>query len=136
MQQKPGISYVRIMIIVLVLGITAKIVVPQFTEATTEKKISILIDGLEAMRANIDLYCIQNEGRLPTADSSKTFKAAMMAMAQWHGVSFKDIPVNPFNNSNRVRFDEKQAGAGLAGWRFDTKTGLFQADNNAECAAL
>ena len=40
------------------------------------------------------------------------------------------LPVNPFNDSSRVRIDGAVAGANIAGWRFDTITGLFQADDS------
>jgi hypothetical protein len=53
-----------------------------------------------------------------------------------HGSYIKQIPSNPYNGLKTVRFNGEAAGAGKAGWRLDTKTGLFQADNDAACAAL
>ena len=52
------------------------------------------------------------------------------------GPYVEKVPVNPFNNLNTVRFDGVPAGAGKAGWRVGTETGLFQADNNAAYAGL
>jgi hypothetical protein len=46
------------------------------------------------------------------------------------------IPTNPYNSLKTVRFDGEPAGADEAGWRFDTKTGQFQADSDASHAAL
>ena len=53
-----------------------------------------------------------------------------------YGPYINKIPVNPFNNLKTVRFDGEKAGSGEAGWRFDTKTGAFQADNDADYAML
>jgi hypothetical protein len=60
----------------------------------------------------------------------------MTSRIQDYGPYVKKIPVNPFNNLNTVRFDGEPAGSNKAGWRLDTRTGLFQADNDAGYAAL
>jgi hypothetical protein len=57
-------------------------------------------------------------------------------MVGQYGLYIKKIPTNPFNDLNAVRFDGEPAGANKAGWRFDTESGLFQADNDAGYAAL
>jgi hypothetical protein len=53
-----------------------------------------------------------------------------------YGPYVKRIPTNPLNNLNTVRFDGEPAGAGIAGWRLDTETGLFQADDSTAYAGL
>ncbi len=121
----------------IVLGIAGKMIAPQFTQASNdEAKISELVEGLEMMRAQMDLYRAQHEDILPPVDSFKSFETAMTTTVGQHGPYIKQIPTNPFNGLKTVRFDGEPAGAGKAGWRLDTKTGLFQADNDAACAAL
>ncbi len=134
---KSRISYVELLIIAVVLGVAARTIAPQFTEASNEEaRVSELVDGLEAMRAQLDLYRVQHEDCLPPTDSYTSFEAAMTTKAGQYGPYVKKIPTNPFNGLNTVRFDGEPAGAGKAGWRLDTETGLFQADSDAAYAAL
>jgi hypothetical protein len=48
------------------------------------------------------------------------------------------MPVNPFNRSNAIRFENgpSTAGAGKAGWVINLATGEIKADDSAVHAAL
>ena len=136
MKEKTRLSYVEVVIIASVLSVVTMTVVPKFIEASPESKTSDLIDGLQEMRSQLDLYRAQHENSLPPVYSFESFKTAMTTKIGQCGPYVAKVPVNPFNNLNTVRFDGEPAGAGKAGWRVDTKTGLFQADNNAAYAGL
>jgi len=136
MTEKTRLSYVEVVFIAVVLSVVAMTVGPKFTKAGTESRISDLIDGLEKMRVQLDLYRAQHNESLPPSDSFGSFETAMTKKVDKYGPYVKRIPVNPFNNLNTVRFDGEPAGAGKAGWRFDTETGSFQADNNPVYAGL
>jgi len=136
MKKKTRLSYVEAVIIASVLSVVTMTVVPKFIEASPESKTSDLVDGLQQMRAQLDLYRAQHENSLPPVDSFESFKTAMTTKVGQYGPYVEKVPVNPFNNLNTVRFDGEPAGAGKAGWRVDTETGLFQADNNAAYAGL
>ncbi len=136
MKEKTRLSYVEVVIIASVLCVVTMTVVPKFIKASPESKTSGLIDGLQEMRSQLDLYRAQHENSLPPVDSFESFKTAMTTKVGQCGPYVGKVPVNPFNNLNTVRFDGEPAGAGKAGWRFDTKTGLFQADNHAAYAGL
>jgi len=136
MKEKTRLSYVEVVIIASVLSVVTMTVVPKFIEASPESKTSDLVDGLQEMRSPLDLYRAQHENSLPPVDSFESFKTAMTTKMGQCGPYVKKVPVNPFNNLNTVRFDGAPAGAGKAGWRVDTETGLFQADNNAAYAGL
>lgn len=137
MNNKSHFSYVEVMIIAVVLGVAARVIAPQFTEASNkEAKVSELVDGLEAMRAQLDFYRVQHGDCFPPVDSFASFETAITTKAGQYGPYVKRIPTNPFNGLKTVRFDGEPAGAGKAGWRLDTKTGMFQADNDAAYAAL
>ena len=129
-------SYIEILSIAVVLSIAAMSVVPKFTEATQESRTSELIDGLHQMRSQLDLYRVQHESCLPPVNSFESFKTALTTKIGRYGPYVKEIPVNSFNNLNTVRFDGEPAGVGKAGWRIDTKTGLFQTDDSTAHAAL
>ena len=111
-------------------------VVPKFTQASPESRTCELIDGLHLMRSQLDLYRAQHENCLPPFDSFENFKTKMTRKVGPYGPYVEDIPVNPFNNLNTIRFDGEPAGVGKAGWRIDTKTGLFQTDDSVAHAAL
>ncbi|MHC4241545.1 MAG: hypothetical protein ACYSU4_04015 [Planctomycetota bacterium] len=136
MSEKKHLSYTEVISIAVVLSVAAMSVVPKFTEATQESRTSELIDGLHQMRSQLDLYCVQHENCLPPVDSFESFKTALTTKVGQYGPYVDEIPVNPFNNLNTIRFDGEPAGVGKAGWRIDTKTGLFQTDDSAAHAAL
>lgn len=129
-------SYTEIVIITVVLGVFAIRVVPQVTEANPESRVGELIDGVQKMRIQLDLYRAQHCGCLPDVDSFAVFQTDMTTKVGRYGPYVSKIPANPFNNLNTVRFDGEPAGAGMAGWRLDTETGLFQADDSVSHAGL
>lgn len=136
MRERTRLSYVELVIIAIVLGIAGRIIVPALTEGSTEEKVSALVERLSEMRSHLDLYRAHHAGNLPASDSFEGFQSAMTTKAGRYDPYIKKIPVNPFNGLNTVRFDGEPAGVDKAGWRLDTRSGLFQADNSAEYAEL
>jgi type II secretory pathway pseudopilin PulG len=136
MAEKSNWSYVELAGITLVLSTVAMSVVPRFTQASPESRICELIDGLHLVRSRLDLYRAQHEDCLPPIDSFENFTTHMTTKVGSYGPYIDVIPVNPFNNLNTIRVDGEPAGAGKAGWRIDTKTGLFQSDDSVAHAAL
>ena len=136
MGERNRLSYVEVVIIAVVLSVVVIAVGPRFTRAGTESRLSDLIEGLETMRVQLDLYCAQHNDSLPPCDSFEGFRKAMTKKTGKHGPYIKKIPVNPFNSLRTVRFDGPPAGSGVAGWRFDTQSGLFQADCSRAYAGL
>jgi hypothetical protein len=129
-------SYTEFIIIAAVLVVVALRTVPWYTEASSESRVGELIEGVQKMRIKLDLYRVQHCGSLPDADSFAAFETAMTTKVGRSGPYVSKIPANPFNNLNTVRFDGEPAGAGIAGWRLDTETGLFQADDSVLHAGL
>jgi type II secretory pathway pseudopilin PulG len=129
-------SYTEFIIIAVVLCVVAVSAVPRFTEASPESRVGELIDGVQKMRIQLDLYRVQHGGSLPDVGSFAVFETAMTTKVGRYGPYVSKIPTNPFNNLNTVRFNGEPAGAGIAGWRLDTKTCLFQADDSVPHAVL
>ncbi|OHB55155.1 MAG: hypothetical protein A2173_00280 [Planctomycetes bacterium RBG_13_44_8b] len=136
MRGEARFSYIEILVVVIVLVLVSVKAVPQLTQAGQDARIGRLIDGLQQMRSQLDLYKVQHGDNLPPADSYESFKNSLTTNTGKYGPYIKQIPVNTFNNLPTVRFDDQPAGAGLAGWRLDTKTGLFQADDSVIHAGL
>ena len=154
MKAKSGFTLVEILIVVVILGILAAIVIPQFTEASTEAKNSSLCTDLQTMRSQIELYKIQHNDDLPSMDMV-AFGANQVngltgvtlidgtqvaaGTANSYGPYVQKIPTNQFNDLDTIREEAvatSTAGANTDGWVFNTTTGAFQADDSAEHAQL
>jgi len=137
-----GFTLVEILIVVVILGILAAIVIPQFTSASTQARESALVSDLQSIRSQIELYKIHHGDQLPgTAPTGATFVQAMtqktdqdgdMAGNDKYGPYMQAIPINPFSDSNSVTTGSSKLAAGSAtgGWYFNTSgtdAGLFQA---------
>ncbi len=141
MKAKRGFTLVEILIVVVILGILAAIVIPQFTEASTEAKLSSLCSDLQTVRSQIELYKVQHNDKLPGAGTA-TFTQAMIgytdiAGAVWgdgstgtkYGVYLQQIPTNPFNQLATIN-EDGTIGDNAHGWEFNTTTGDFRADDD------
>ena len=148
MKSQSGFTLVEILIVVVILGILAAIVIPQFTEASTEAKTSSLCTDLQTMRSQIELYKIQHNDDLPAAgvDTEADFISDMTAQTDIagavgtdYGPYIQQIPTNQFNNRKTIRLEGagvNTAGANTHGWVFNTSSGAFLADDSAAHAGL
>ena len=124
MKAKKGFTLVEILIVVVILGILAAIVIPQFTSASTEAKEAALVSNLQAMRSQIELYKIQHNDELPGVQqggatcTGADFETAMTTNTDQDGVAggrfgpyMQKIPVNPFSTAAA---GENSVGTGVA----------------------
>ena len=106
---KRAFTLIEILIVVVILGILAAIVIPQFTDASEDAMISSVRSQLQTLRSQVELFRVQNQGNTP----------AFAMMDPWADLRTGDYiqqdPVNPFNDSTTV------AGAWAAGvgWIWD-----------------
>ena len=154
-----GFTLVEILIVVVILGILAAIVIPQFTEASTEAKESRLCTDLQTMRSQIELYKAQHNDRLPGSETAASpigsvgNATLIQALTGYtdvngnvqaapgpniYGPYMQKIPTNGFNNLSTVSFNAAtpagQAGTNGFGWNLEPATGKFQADDNQLCS--
>lgn len=149
MKSRSGFTLVEILIVVVILGILAAIVVPQFTEASEEAKESRLLQDLQSVRSQIELYKIQHTGAFPGTVAGVSFAAAMTGYtdttgavqagpgAGVYGPYLQKIPSNPFvgvADANAVEEGVVAPGGGNAGWNYNTSTAAFHADDDAHAA--
>jgi general secretion pathway protein G len=146
---KKGFTLVEILIVVIILGILAAIVIPQFTEASAEARISNLVTNLQTVRSQVLLYKTQHVEAYPgvAGDPDTDFGNQMMHYTNAAGdVSLvpnppnyifgpylQQVPVNPISGLNTVRSTDTAAevfapGATDGGWWFNRITGEFRAD--------
>ena len=151
MRAKSGFTLVEILIVVVILGILAAIVIPQFTEASTEAKTSSLVSDLQTVRAQIQMYKIQHLDQLPTA-GGLDFVTAMTTYTQQDGTSaasqapadgvygpyLNKMPSNQFvtTAANQAlvlpQATTPAAPTGATGWFFNTTTGDFRANDTTD----
>ena len=114
---KSGFTLVEILIVVVILGILAAIVIPQFSQASTDAKTSSLQSNLQTMRSQLALYKIQHNDTVPLTAAAagtglqtllinKTTIAGVVDAAGACGPYLQvKIPNNPFTGANAVGTD-------------------------------
>lgn len=123
MNAKSGFTLVEILIVVVILGILAAIVIPQFTNASSQAKEASLRSNLQSVRAQIELYKIKNDDSPPTVAN---FSAQMTTDVN-QGPYLQSIPKNCYTGGNTV----VAWGAGGGDWELNETSGAFQAGDAA-----
>ncbi|MFH1416764.1 MAG: prepilin-type N-terminal cleavage/methylation domain-containing protein [Planctomycetota bacterium] len=128
--KRSAFTLVELLIVVVILGILAAVVVPQFSDASTDARISSLGTNLATIRGQLELYKLQHNGNYPAL---LTFTAQMTAGTKADGTAGADfgpylqrIPNNPFSNTNDVSTD---AAASDKAWHYTAATGAFKAND-------
>ena len=136
---RKGFTLVEILIVVIILGILAAIVIPQFTSASQEARESSASSLLQTIRSQLELYKLQHGDKWPT-----TSGGAVAAEFDWtaltgvtpygnppknYGPYLQDTPVNPLNGSSTIA----AAPASGVGFVFDVNGKFYavDADGNA-----
>lgn len=152
MQAKRGFTLVEILIVVVILGILAAIVIPQFTQASTEAKQNSLCSDLQTLRSQIQLYKVQHNDAVPAAADFNNVMIYVTDIAgnisgtgtkvrvdpYNYGPYLERIPENPFSQKTGVGAVANQAAAGKSGngWDYVNATGEIYAGDSAAHAGL
>jgi general secretion pathway protein G len=122
--RKSGFTLVEILIVVIILGILAAIVIPQFTNASTNARVNSLLGQLQTLRSQIQLYKLQHDDTIPDLITNQwdqlTTKTNVTgtvdtSAAGIYGPYLESIPKNPLNGFATVA---AAAGASV-GWVYD-----------------
>ncbi len=113
---RKAFTLVEILIVVVILGILAAIVVPQFTSATQDAQTGNIRAQMKSLQNQIELYKARStDGLYPD-------------LTDWTPMIptyIKAPPKNPFNSSSAVVAG--LAGAAGSGWHYDRATGTLGA---------
>ena len=91
---RKGFTLVEILIVVVILGILAAIVVPQFTNATQDAQAGNLKAQLKSLQNQIELYNARNNGAYPDF-ATDSWGSASAAGSLIGGNYIKTAPQNP-----------------------------------------
>jgi prepilin-type N-terminal cleavage/methylation domain-containing protein len=90
-----GFTLIEILIVVIILGILAAIVVPQFTDAADDANDAAVRSQLQTLRGQIELYRAQNTPSNPT-----------LVANQWTQLTTGDYlmgaPMNPLTGTSTI----------------------------------
>ncbi len=152
-RRSEGFTLVELLIVVLILGILAGVVIPQFASSTQDARIASLDTTLVHMRGAIDLYN-QEHGEYPSAlgdgtnlaDTNGAFLSQLTQYTDLNGdaqlttdathifgpyLKKAEIPTEPLTLLNVLEIITTGALGMTAsvgdpgGWKFDDVTGQF-----------
>ncbi|TVQ31371.1 MAG: prepilin-type N-terminal cleavage/methylation domain-containing protein [Phycisphaeraceae bacterium] len=132
---RKGFTLVEILIVVVILGILAAIVVPQFTSASQEAIKGALNSQLQTINSQVELYRVQNAGVLPHNDNDNP----MLVPAEWNGWGvlveddyLKSEPRNGYTRTRNIVANtftvNPDTDGTAAGWTYNNTTGQVAAN--------
>jgi general secretion pathway protein G len=117
-------TLVEILIVVVILGILAAMVVPQFVNATVEAEQKSAYHEVQKLRRAIEVYQVRNANVLPDIEEGDRTWGSLVLDA---GEYLKDAPVNPYVGDNKgiIVFGNAPDGAYHTdyGWIYNPATG-------------
>ena len=146
-------TLVEILIVVIILGILAAIVIPQFSSAAARGRASMLADDLRLLRTQIAIFKSQHQDVPPGYPNMNTGNAASEAVFLDHitqatsaagavaapgtpghpfGPYMREMPVNPINQKSSIRVVPDGGSlvpADSDGWIYQPSTMTFKADS-------
>jgi general secretion pathway protein G len=114
---RKAFTLVEILIVVVILGILAAIVVPQFTNATQDAQGGNILTQLDTLQNQMELYKARNNAYPDIVANGWTDLTT--------GGYLKTDPKNPVNGSSTVCAGA--AGQAGFGWHWDAATGTLGA---------
>ena len=139
--KRAGFTLVEILIVVIILGILAAIVIPQFSNASQLSRANSLMGQLKEMRSQLELFKVQHNDTLPDLVTNQWAQmqsttnrsgAVDLTATGTFGPYVNKAPTNPLNTYSTVA---TSPGAGV-GWIYIVSTGRLTATNQTSTLAF
>ena len=128
MRNRRGFTLVEILIVVVILGILAAIIVPNFIQAREEAARGTTVHELAKLRRALDVYMARNNNGLPTVTAGNGTWGSLVGTGEY----LKSAPSNPWvggANAQQIilRNSADAAYQSTHGWIYDSATGTIWA---------
>jgi general secretion pathway protein G len=128
-RSKRGFTLVEILIVVIILGILAAIVIPQFTNASNDARSNSVQSTLQTIRSQVELFKIQHGDTPPVAagmwdimtGKSNTTDTQTAVATGVFGPYLQQAPINPLNGQSAVG----AAASTTVGWVYTVSSGQY-----------
>jgi general secretion pathway protein G len=104
MSKNRGFTLVEILVVVMLLGILAAMIIPKFSNSTTEAKRNSLSSSLQAVRGQVELYMLQHGDAPPVLSGSDW--TALTDLSTFSGQQVGPYliapPTNPLNGFSDI----------------------------------
>lgn len=127
-KQQIQISYTQLIMIAVLLGLAGRMMVPKLSGASEDKITRDMAEKLWDVRRHIELYRVIHASELPKCENEQQLCGYLFQRRGKYHPYMDQMPENPINGQRSVRIDGDEPGMGLAGWRYDNKTGQFHSD--------
>ena len=140
LSSRKGFTLVEILIVVIILGILAAIVIPQFTNASTSARQSNMASQDQTVKSQISLYMLQHNDVPPGAGSSANLWQYLTTVTDAsgdlsggggfvstnpsYGPYMPQAAINPLTATSAV-VDIGTGAATTTGWYYNATTGEF-----------
>lgn len=136
LRSQQAFTLVEILIVVVILGILAAIVVPQFVSASRDSRVSAVYTNVNRIRTQIEVYYQHHNDSYPTLADFAAQMTAGTDITGGPGTDFgpylDEIPLNSFTGTR----DITDGAVGTSAWYYDEATGDFRANDSAEMRAF
>ncbi|MBN2584333.1 MAG: prepilin-type N-terminal cleavage/methylation domain-containing protein [Planctomycetes bacterium] len=136
---KQAFTLIEILIVVIILGILAAVVIPQFSEASNDTRVSSVMTDLKLIRSQIQLYKAQHNETYPATwdllttytDASGNTNATYSSTYRF-GPYMLRIPPNPYTGQSTVTIVNDatatvSGGDATTGWWYNLANGDVRA---------
>ena len=124
-----GFTLIEILIVVIILGILAAIVIPQFSSASGDARKASLQSTAQTLRSQIALYKLQHNDKLPdlTANSGSNWvlltATSVDPQGNTVGPYMQSTPINALTNGSVVKDGTNAAAVPGADFVYDFNGG-------------
>jgi len=135
LNKQKGFTLVELLIVVVILGILAAVVIPQFNSAASETRESAIASNLATLRQAVEMYKVQHNDLFPGA----TIVTQLTTQTDIAGAAGTDygpyvrtaMPKNPLSADAGVNAVASMPAApsGTDGWIYDTTTGEIRCNS-------